>query len=98
LATVIVPKSGGVTSTKAVVLRWLKRKGDRVTAGDPLVELETEKVSYELESPFSGRLSRLLAREKAEVPVGDPLCEIAESVAKTARAKTAKAKTAKTKK
>jgi pyruvate/2-oxoglutarate dehydrogenase complex dihydrolipoamide acyltransferase (E2) component len=84
---VIVPKSGGVTSTKAVVVRWLKREGDRVKAGDPLVELETEKISYELASPFSGILTRLLARETAEVPVGDPLCEIAESVRKTAKTK-----------
>jgi pyruvate/2-oxoglutarate dehydrogenase complex dihydrolipoamide acyltransferase (E2) component len=82
LTTVVVPKSGGVTTTKAVVVRWLKREGDRVIAGDPLVELETEKVSYELESPFSGTLTRLLAQETAEVPVGEPLCEIAESVAK----------------
>jgi pyruvate/2-oxoglutarate dehydrogenase complex dihydrolipoamide acyltransferase (E2) component len=87
LTTVIVPKSGGVTSTKAVVVRWLKREGDRVKAGDPLVELETEKVSYELESPFSGILTKLLAREAAEVPVGDPLCEIAESSAKPAKTK-----------
>lgn len=87
MTTVIVPKSGGVTSTKAVVVRWLKHEGDRVKVGDPLVELETEKVSYELESPFSGMLTRLLARETAEVPVGDPLCEIAESAAKPAKTK-----------
>lgn len=85
MTTVIVPKSGGVTCTKAVVVRWLKKEGDRVKVGDPLVELETEKVSYELESPFSGLLTRLLAEETAEVPVGDPLCEIAESAAKTAK-------------
>jgi len=91
LTTVVVPKSGGVTSTKAVVVRWLKREGDRVKAGEPLVELETEKVSYELESPFSGILTRLLAHETAEVPVGDPLCEIVESAARVAKtAKTAK--------
>ena len=87
LSTVVVPKSGGVTSTKAVVVRWLKHEGDCVKAGEPLVELETEKVSYELESPFSGVLTRLLAHEAAEVPVGDPLCEIAESAAKTAQKK-----------
>jgi pyruvate/2-oxoglutarate dehydrogenase complex dihydrolipoamide acyltransferase (E2) component len=92
LTTVIVPKSGGVASTKAIVVRWLKREGDRVKAGDPLVELETEKVSYELESPFSGIVTRLLAHEAAEVPVGDPLCEINESTTKIAT------KTAKTKK
>ena len=74
--TVIVPKSGGVTSTKATVLRWLKHEGERVKQGDLLVELETEKVSYELESPYEGVLQRILARESAEVPVGDPLCEI----------------------
>ena len=87
MTTVVVPKSGGVTSTKAVVVRWLKHEGDRVKAGEPLVELETEKVSYELESPFSGILMRLLAHETAEVPVGEPLCEIAESSAKASRRK-----------
>lgn len=76
MATVIVPKSGGVTSTKAIVVRWLKKEGDSVKLGDPLVELETEKVSYELESPEQGTLQRILAKESAEVPVGDPLCEI----------------------
>ena len=88
MTTVIVPKSGGVTSTKAVVVRWLKREGDRVKVGEPLVELETEKVSYELESPSSGTVVKLIARETAEVPVGDPLCEIEESAAKTPRRKT----------
>jgi pyruvate dehydrogenase E2 component (dihydrolipoyllysine-residue acetyltransferase) len=87
LITVVVPKSGGVTSTKASVVRWLKHEGDRVKAGEPLVELETEKVSYELESPSTGRLVKLLAQETAEVPVGDPLCEIAESTAKAIKAK-----------
>jgi pyruvate/2-oxoglutarate dehydrogenase complex dihydrolipoamide acyltransferase (E2) component len=87
LTAVIVPKSGGVTSTKAIVVRWLKREGDRVKIGDPLVELETEKVSYELESPFSGKLTKLLARESAEIPVGEPLCEIEEAKAETRRRK-----------
>ena len=76
MSTVIVPKSGGVTSTKATVLRWLKQEGEQVKQGDLLVELETEKVSYELESPYQGVLLRILARETSEVPVGDPLCEI----------------------
>jgi len=87
LTTVIVPKSGGVTSTKATVVRWLKHEGDRVKVGEPLVELETEKVSYELESPFAGTLLKRIAQETMEVPVGDPLCEIEESVAKAAKRK-----------
>ena len=79
MITVIVPKSGGVTSTKAIVVRWLKREGDKVKRGEPLVELETEKISFELESPAAGTLLRRLAAEAAEVPVGSPLCEIADS-------------------
>jgi len=76
-----------VTCTKAIVVRWLKREGDRVKVGEPLVELETEKVSYELESPFDGTLMKFLAPETAEVPVGEPLCEIAESAVKNAKRK-----------
>jgi pyruvate/2-oxoglutarate dehydrogenase complex dihydrolipoamide acyltransferase (E2) component len=76
LTTVIVPKSGGVTSTKVNVVRWLKHEGDSVKPGEPIVELETEKVSYELESPAGGVLLRIAAQEAAEVPVGDPLCYI----------------------
>ena len=79
MTTVIVPKSGGVTSTKATVVRWLKREGDKVQRGEPLVELETEKVSFELESPAAGTLVKLLARESAEVPVGGALCEIGDA-------------------
>jgi pyruvate dehydrogenase E2 component (dihydrolipoamide acetyltransferase) len=75
---VIVPQSGGVTCSKAVVVRWLKREGDRVPAGDPLLEWEAEKISYELESPSNGVRVKILARERAEVPVGDPLCQIEE--------------------
>ena len=82
-----MPKSGGVTSTKAVVVRWLKREGDTVKVGEPLVELETEKVSFELESPAAGTVLKLFVREAAEVPVGDALCEIADSKSKAQRRK-----------
>ena len=87
MTTVIVPKSGGVTSTKATVVRWLKREGDNVKRGEPLVELETEKVSFELESPAAGTLVKVLAQEAAEVPVGGALCEIKDSKSNAARAK-----------
>jgi pyruvate/2-oxoglutarate dehydrogenase complex dihydrolipoamide acyltransferase (E2) component len=88
LTTVVVPKSGGVTSTKAIVSRWLKKEGDKIKLGDPLVELETEKISYELESPCAGVLVKILAKETAEVPVGDPLCQIGEPGDPTPKRKT----------
>ena len=88
MTTVIVPKSGGVTSTKATVVRWLKREGDCVKLGEPLVELETEKVAYELESPAAGTLLKVHADESVEVPVGGPLCDISEPKATPKKART----------
>jgi len=60
------------------VLRWLKQEGDPVHQGDPVVELETDKVSYELESPTEGVLLRIIAKENTQVPVGGPLCQIGQ--------------------
>ena len=53
---VIVPKSGGVTSTKVNVVRWIKHEGDPVKHGEPLVELETEKATTQVASPANGTL------------------------------------------
>jgi hypothetical protein len=71
-----VPKTGGIPTTKASVLRWLKREGDPVQAGEAVVELETEKVSYELESPIAGTLLKILASWREVVPYrpGGRLC------------------------
>ena len=71
-----VPKSGGMNTTKVSVVRWLKREGETVRRGQPLVELETEKVTYELDSPIDGVVLKIVAPENAEVPVGEPLCHI----------------------
>jgi pyruvate dehydrogenase E2 component (dihydrolipoamide acetyltransferase) len=73
-----VPKTGGIPTTKASVLRWLKNEGDLVQVGDAVVELETEKVSYELESPIPGVLLKIIAGESTQVPVGGPLCHIGQ--------------------
>ena len=57
-------------------MRWLKREGDAIKVGEPVVELETEKVSYELESPTAGVLLKIMANVNTQVPVGEPLCQI----------------------
>lgn len=80
IATIVrVPKSGGMNTTKVGVVRWLKNEGDFVKAREPLVELETEKVSYELDSPAEGILLKIVAPEASEVPVGDALCHIGQA-------------------
>ncbi len=78
ITTLTVPKAGGIPTTKARVVKWLKREGEPVKVGEPVVELETEKVSYELESTAEGVLLKILAPETTEVPVGDPLCHIGQ--------------------
>lgn len=59
-----------MNTTKVNVVRWLKNEGDKLKQGEPVVELETEKVSYELDSPIEGILLKILEREPAEVDVG----------------------------
>ena len=73
-----VPKSGGIPTTKARVVRWFKKEGSKIKQGEPIVELETDKVNYELDSPAAGVLLKIVARADAEVPVGDPLACIGQ--------------------
>ena len=65
--------------TKAVVRAWLKRIGDPVAVNDPLVELETDKVTQEVPSPAAGVLSEILLGTDAEAVPGAVLGRISES-------------------
>jgi pyruvate dehydrogenase E2 component (dihydrolipoamide acetyltransferase) len=58
------------------VLHWLKSPGDTVTKGEPLVEIETDKVTTEIEAPASGVLGDLTARDGDVVPVGQTIAFI----------------------
>jgi pyruvate dehydrogenase E2 component (dihydrolipoamide acetyltransferase) len=60
------------------VLKWLKRPGDRVAKGEPLVEIETDKVTTEIESPAAGVLREVTAAEGDVVPVGRTIAVIAD--------------------
>ena len=60
----------------ATVTRWLKREGEAVTAGEPLVEVEAEKANHELEAPVSGVIESIVAAEGDEIKVGDTLVVI----------------------
>jgi len=78
VTTLKVPKTGGLPTTKVNVVRWLRQEGEAVKRGEAVVELETEKVNYELDSPVEGILLKILAKVGAEVPVGDAVCEIGQ--------------------
>lgn len=60
------------------VSRWLKSEGDAVTAGEPIVEVEAEKVTVEVAAPVSGVLTSILAIQGDEFRVEAPIALIAE--------------------
>ena len=64
-----VPGLGESVST-ATVARWLKKTGDAVAADEPLVELETDKVTVEVPAPAAGRLGEIVVAEGGAVSVG----------------------------
>jgi pyruvate dehydrogenase E2 component (dihydrolipoyllysine-residue acetyltransferase) len=68
-ADVIMPALGMAQETGKVV-RWLKQDGEPVTKGEPLLEVETDKVTVEIEAPADGTLAGVSAPDGADVPVG----------------------------
>lgn len=64
------------TLTEGTLARWLKQPGDTVAEGEPIAELETDKINSELAAPAAGVLSDLLVREGETVDVGTVLARI----------------------
>jgi len=67
----------GMEMTEAVLARWIVGDGAVVGKGDPLYDMETDKVTNEVASPASGRV-RHIAEEGVTYQVGDPVAEILE--------------------
>ncbi len=84
MATEIVVPPLGESVLEATVGRWLKKEGDAVAAGEPVVELETEKVSTQVSAEEAGVLSRILHPEGDTVRPGDVLA-VVEPAAQAAR-------------
>lgn len=70
MATELRVPTLGESVAEATVGKWLKKPGDAVAADEPVVELETDKVSVEVPSPASGVLSQIVAKEGETVAVG----------------------------
>jgi pyruvate dehydrogenase E2 component (dihydrolipoamide acetyltransferase) len=60
------------------LLAWRKKEGERVTKGEPLLEVETDKAVVEIESPGDGILAGISAREGAVIPVGQTIAWLVE--------------------
>jgi 2-oxoglutarate dehydrogenase E2 component (dihydrolipoamide succinyltransferase) len=68
-ADITVPTLGESVTT-ATIARWIKKAGESVAADEPVVELETDKVTVEVNAPEAGTISEIVADEGAEVEVG----------------------------
>jgi len=68
----------GESITEATISKWLKNKGDNISADEPIVELETDKVNLEVPSPIDGTLTEINFKDGDTVEVGAVLGEISE--------------------
>src|SRR5262245_35728945 len=79
-SNIVVPEVGE-SIVDARVARWLRKEGDVVSVGDPLVELETDKIDLEVSAPQGGVLSRITRGDGEDVKVGEVLGTIEEGAA-----------------
>src|ERR1700740_875783 len=66
------------TMTEGTLVTWKKKKGDKVSAGEVLAEIETDKATMEWESPEDGILAEIYVEEGGKVNVGDKIAFIGE--------------------
>jgi pyruvate dehydrogenase E2 component (dihydrolipoamide acetyltransferase) len=76
VATDVIMPALGVAQDTGRVLRWLRAEGELVTKGEPLIEVETDKVTVELEAPAHGTLASVTAWAGEDVPVGSVIARI----------------------
>ena len=72
---VIMPKMGDAME-EGTLVKWLKSEGDEVSEGDAIAEIETDKVTLELEAEAPGTLAQLIADEGQDIPVGEAIAFI----------------------
>jgi len=76
----------GATMTEGTVLRWLYQSGAWVEKGEPIVEIMTDKVNIEVETPISGRLVKVLVSDGDVLSVGTPMAILSDDASDTSDA------------
>jgi pyruvate dehydrogenase E2 component (dihydrolipoamide acetyltransferase) len=77
MATEVVMPRLSDTMESGTVARWLKKEGDRVSRGETIAEIETDKANMEMESYAEGVLARIMVREGESAGLGEPIAVIA---------------------
>jgi pyruvate/2-oxoglutarate dehydrogenase complex dihydrolipoamide acyltransferase (E2) component len=72
-ATPILLPKAGMNMVEATIVAWYKSPGERVEEGEPIVEIETDKVEMQIEAPVSGVLREVLVGVDEDAPVGATL-------------------------
>src|SRR5690349_2667337 len=66
------------TMTEGTVVKWLKKEGDKIKAGETIAEIETDKATMEMESFDAGTLATVLVKEGEKAAVGAPIAVLAK--------------------
>ncbi len=86
MASVQMPRLSDSMET-GKILRWLKKEGDQVKKGEPLVEIESDKANIEVEAYASGKLNKIVVPEGESAPIGAVIAEIGDGTSAPAAEK-----------
>lgn len=78
MVTTMIMQRMSVAMEYGVILKWLKKEGDKVKKGDPIVEIFGEKNEFELEAPDDGVLLKILCEVDDEIPISEPIAFIGQ--------------------
>src|SRR5437660_10963545 len=78
MATEVVMPKLSPTMEEGQLARWLKKEGDKVSMGEPLAEIDTDKATMEMQALSNGVLRKILIQEGESAPLGQPIAIIGE--------------------
>ena len=76
-STIIMPKQG-LQMTEGTIIKWLKKEGELVKEGEPLFEMETDKLTITMDSTATGTLLKIVKGEGEVVPITDVIAYVGE--------------------
>ncbi|UCH04275.1 MAG: 2-oxo acid dehydrogenase subunit E2 [Candidatus Thorarchaeota archaeon] len=76
MVTIMIMQRMSVAMEYGVILKWMKKEGDSVNKGEPLVEIFGEKNEFELEAPADGIILKILCDVNDEIPISEPIAII----------------------
>src|SRR5215510_8224484 len=78
MATKVIMPKLSPTMEEGQISRWLKKEGDKVSMGEPLAEIDTDKAAMEMQAPANGVLRKILITEGESAPLGQLIAVIGE--------------------